>query len=390
MRISAFRLVLFLIHAIGLQAGLLVPTLVAAQGMVEPAQNAVAGAQVYGERGCVGCHAVRGLGGRGGPDLAQVEGRHSPNELAATMWNHIPRMAASMRERGMAPARILPRDAGNLFAFLYTLDYFDPPGDASEGRALFLDKQCVMCHQVGGVGGVVGPSLDFLGGYRSPIPVAAAMWNHGPAMAREMAARGITRPTFTGRQLRDLIAYLESTAGVPADESTYVLPGRAAVGRSLFTSKGCAGCHGPQGRGAIGPALAGRGSPGGLIDFAAAMWNKAPAMTREMSARGVTIPDLNASEMADIVAYLYATGYFSGSGSPDRGRRLLGEKECSGCHRVEGAAPALDPARYATGTQAFAALFNHITLPEIEDRDWTVLTGEDVGHLVSYLTSFPR
>ena len=44
---------------------------------------------------------------------------------------------------------------------------------------------------------------------------------------------------------------------------------------------------------------------------ASAMWNKAPAMTREMSARGVTIPDLNASEMADIVAYLYATGYFS-------------------------------------------------------------------------------
>ena len=57
---------------------------------------------------------------------------------------------------------------------------------------------------------------------------------------------------------------------------------------------------------------------------------------------------------------------------------------------MEGVAPALRPARYSTGTQAFTALFNHITVPEIEDRDWVVLTGEDVGHLVSYLTSSPR
>lgn len=366
---------------------LLLPSLVMAQGIAEPAQSAVAGARVFGDKGCVECHSVRGLGGRGGPDLAQVAARHSFYELAATMWNHVPRMAASMRERGVSPARVLPRDAANLFAFLYTLDYFDPPGDAREGRTLFFDKQCVLCHQVGGIGGVVGPSLDFLGGYRSPIPVAAAMWNHGPAMAEEMRRRGVTRPTFTGRQLRDLIAYLESTSGIQADESTYVLPGRAGAGRELFAAKGCAGCHGPQGRGGVGPALAGRGSPEGLIDFAAAMWNKAPAMTREMGARGVAVPDLSASEMADIVAYLYAAGYFAGFGRADQGRQLLGQKGCASCHRLAGGAPALEPARYATETQAFAALINHVTVPGVAEQDWAVLTGADVGHLVAYLTS---
>ena len=366
---------------------LLLPRVVEGQAVAEPAQNAVAGARVFGEKGCIECHSVRGLGGRGGPDLAEVEARHSFEELAATMWNHVPRMAASMRERDVSPARVLPREAANLFAFLYTLDYFDPPGDAREGRTLFFDKQCVLCHQVGGVGGVVGPSLDFLGGYRSPIPVAAAMWNHGPAMAEEMRRRGVTRPTFTGRQLRDLIAYLESTSGIRPDESTYVLPGSAARGRDLFAAKGCAGCHGPQGRGGVGPSLAGRGSPEGLIDFAAAMWNKAPAMTREMSARGVTVPDLTASEMADIVAYLYAAGYFGGLGNAERGRLLLAEKGCASCHRLTGGAPALEPARYSTGAQAFAALINHLTVPGVGEREWTVLNGADVGHLVAFLTS---
>ena len=366
-----------------------VPVLSHGQGIPEPAQNAVAGAQVFGSRGCVECHSVRGLGGRGGPDLAEVAAGRSLSELAATMWNHVPRMAARMEERGISPVRVLPREAANLFAFLYTLDYFDPPGDASEGRTLFLDKQCVMCHQVAGVGGVVGPSLDFLGGYRSPIPVAAAMWNHGPAMAAEMRARGVTRPTFSGRQLRDLIAYLESASGVPPDESTYVMPGHAGAGRALFAAKGCAGCHGPQGRGGVGPALAGRRSLGGLIDFAAAMWNKAPAMTREMTARGVAVPQLSASEKADIVAYLYATGYFAEAGSAESGRQLAAAEACTSCHRVDGAASALEPGRYATSSQVIAALINHVAVPGVGNRDWAVLTGAEVGHLISYLVS-PR
>ena len=369
---------------------LFLPTLTEGQVVPEPAQNAVAGARVFGTQGCVECHSVRGLGGREGPDLAEVPARHSFYELAATMWNHVPPMVAHRRERRSSASRILPREAGDLFAFLYTLDYFDPPGDAREGRTLFFDKRCVMCHQVEGVGGVVGPSLDFLGGYRSPIPVAAAMWNHGPAMAEEMRARGVTRPTFTGRQLRDLIAYLESTSGAPPDESTYVLPGRAGVGRELFAAKGCAACHGLQGRGRVGPALAGRGSPEGLIDFAAAMWNKAPAMTREMSARGVAVPDLSASEMADIVAYLYAVGYFGPSGNVESGRQLLGVKGCTSCHVLGGPARVLEPARLSTGAQVFAAMMNHMAIPGVEDREWTTLTGGDVAHLVSYFTAPSR
>ena len=64
--------------------------------------------------------------------------------------------------------------------------FADDRGAFSEGRRLFTEKRCVVCHQVAGIGGVIGPSLDFLGQYGSPIFVAAAMWNHGPAMAEVM------------------------------------------------------------------------------------------------------------------------------------------------------------------------------------------------------------
>lgn len=368
---------------------LFLPTVTLAQRAPDPAQNATAGARVFGSKGCVECHSIRGLGGREAPDLGEVQTRRSFYELAATLWNHVPSMAVRLRQRSLPSIRLLPREAGDLVAFLYTLDYFDAPGDVDEGSKLFLDKNCVMCHQVQGVGGVIGPNLDFLGGYRSPIPVATAMWNHGPAMAEEMRARGISRPSFTGRQLRDLVAYLESTSGVPPDESTYVLPGRGSVGRELFGSKGCATCHGTVGQGGVGPRLAGRGSPRSLVDFAAAMWNKAPAMTREMRTRSIPIPELRPSEMADIVAYLYAVGYFAETGNPARGRLLLREKGCVGCH-VAGQVPLLEPARYGSAVEVFAAMWNHVGIQGVDQRHWPAITGADMAHLVSYFTAPPR
>ncbi|NIR31747.1 MAG: c-type cytochrome, partial [Gammaproteobacteria bacterium] len=91
----------------------------------------------------------------------------------------------------------------------------DPPGDVESGKRLFTEKKCVICHQVGVYGGVIGPSLDYLSQYGSPIIVATAMWNHGPTMSEMMSERGIPRPMFSGAELSDLIAYLESVAVKP-------------------------------------------------------------------------------------------------------------------------------------------------------------------------------
>ncbi len=357
-------------------------------------QNPLAGSQVFGAKGCVKCHSVNGLGGTVGPDLGRISRRRSFHDLAATMWNHLPGMGAKMREYGLERPQMSPREAADLIAFLFTLDYFDPPGDVEAGKHLFTDKKCVVCHQVGVYGGVIGPSLDFVSQYGSPIIVAAAMWNHGPAMSEMMAARGVERPTFGGAELADLITYLESLSAEPIQGPLYVLPGSAERGRLIFTEKQCVECHSVGGAGGrVGPDLAELSSNRGLTEFAAAMWNKAPAMTTAMQSRGTDIPHLGGGEMADLVAYLYSVQYFAESGDSFEGRRLLSAKGCLACHSLAGAGgdSAGDLARTELGSAAgvISSLWNHSLFMESEYEDrgesWPELSAEEMADIMAFL-----
>lgn len=380
------------------------PSPAPAQPLFSASQDPLAGARVFGAKGCAKCHAVNGVGGRVGPDLGRVPRPRSLYDLATAMWNHLPRMADRMRQLGIARPRMGASEAGDLVAFLFTLSYFDPPGDVEAGRRLFTTKRCVACHQVGGTGGVVGPNLDALGRYGSPILVAAAMWNHGPAMAEAMRARGIVRPTFEATELVNLIAFLGSAAPAPAEEPLYVLPGRPDEGRRLFVERRCIQCHGARGQGGgDAPELADRGRDRSLTQFAAAMWNKAPAMTDAMRARGVPVPQLRAEEMADLVAYLYAIRYFGEPGDPRRGRELAAAKGCLGCHSLagKGGKVAGDLAR-SRGLESpagvVAALWTHTAvmaqeperLPKGARTSWPELRVQEMTDLVAFLRGLRR
>lgn len=365
-----------------------------AQTPLRLTQDPLAGSKVFGEKGCVKCHAVNGLGGTVGPDLGQISRRRSFYELAATMWNHLPKMEAAMEEHGIERPQIDAREAGDLIAFLFTLDYFDPPGDVNVGQQLFSEKKCVVCHQIGVYGGVVGPSLDHLSQYGSPILVAAAMWNHGPAMADEMQKRGIRRPSFEGSELVDLISYLESVAPEPLGGPLYVIPGSAEEGRVVFVEKRCSGCHAVQGVGGrVGPDLAERASQRSLIDFAAAMWNKAPGMRAAMAQRGIDVPELGAGEMADLVAYLYSIRYFAESGDADLGPQQLRSASCLECHALEGrggdsAADLSAKTGMDSPAEVLSTLWNHSALMKSSEDptpSWPELTPELMADIAAYL-----
>ena len=114
----------------------------------------------------------------------------------------------------------------------------------------------------------------------------------------------------------------------------------------LFGEKGCVQCHPVTGSGA-GPSLVGRGVRRSQVEFAAALWDKAPAMLAARKPEMGPLPQLTAEEMADLVAYLDATGYFAGSGSLNRGWRVMADKGCLVCHGVYSSAasrPAISPA----------------------------------------------
>jgi mono/diheme cytochrome c family protein len=379
---------------LGLVLGLVAPA--AGQPPGGAGQDPVAGSRVFGEKGCSRCHAVNGVGGKVGPDLGRAARPRSFFDLGTAMWNHLPRMADRMRELRMPRPLLDAREAGDLVAFLYTQSYFDPPGNAAAGQRVFTAKRCVVCHQVGGVGGVIGPSLDSIAQSGSPISVAAAMWNHGPAMAEAMRARSIERPAFADTELRDLIAYLRSTATVAPEGPVFVLPGRADVGRRLFAEKRCSDCHGVGARGGVGPDLAERGLRWSLTQFAAAIWNKAPAMQEAMKARGIAVPQLAPDEMADIVAYLYALHYFAEPGDAQRGATVARARGCLGCHTVGGGRAPVDLAQVRgleSPAAILAALWNHSFVERPAARagaGWPELRVGEMADLMTYLQSVGR
>lgn len=370
-----------------------------AQPFLGPTQDPIAGSRVFGSKGCVKCHAIGGVGTGVGPNLGKLPEPRSFHDLAASLWNHLPQMAKQMRKLAIPRPDLSPRETGDLIAFLATYNYFDAAGNSKTGRRIFRDKQCVICHQVEGVGGVVGPSLDSIVQF-GPIFVATAMWNHGPAMAGAMQERGIKRPVFKGTELRDLIAYLRSVAVARGDQPLYVLPGRTQEGKKLFASNGCVDCHGVQGLGGpVGPALAGRGLYQGLIEFAAAMWNKAPAMMTEMKRRVVPLPQLQPSEMADIIAYLYSVQYFARAGDSGRGSELAAAKGCLGCHSAAGKGGKVGPAfermkGLDQPVTVIAAMWNHAGPMEQKMREravaWPVLKGAEMADLVAYIQTLGR
>jgi len=359
-------------------------------------QDPVAGAKVFDSAGCVKCHAVAGIGGKVGPDLSKSPRPRSFYDLASAMWNHLPRMTARMQQMGIARVTLDAREAGDVAAYLYTLHYFDRPGRAEVGRRLFADKKCIVCHQVEGRGGTVGPKVDAFKHFASPLYVASAMWNHGPRMAEAMAAERVERPTLSTDELRDLIAFLSPATG--GQGPIQVLAGSAEHGRTLFAEKGCVQCHPATGTGA-GPSLIGRGVRRTQIEFAAALWDKAPAMQKARKPEMGPVPELSPADMADLVAYLDAAGYFAGSGSVSRGWKVMAEKGCLVCHGVHGerGKPASDlTLAKALDSRAavLASLWNHTTVPAPAPgggrAPWPTIQPGEMADLVALLQAIQR
>ena len=369
-------------------------------GPFAPDWGMVAGWTVYADKGCGRCHAVRGVGGDVGPDLSRMQNGGSFFDIGAAMWNHVPKMGERMRAAGIERARLTPAEAANLIAFIYTAQYFDRRGDPGRGEPLFTTKACVTCHSVGGEGGVTGPALDPWKRANSPVLLAAAMWNHAPRMAEELRESGTKRPVLSGAELLDIIAYVGSAARTASTETQQVVPGTPERGRVLFAEKRCASCHAVGGRGPrVGPDLGGRGHHVSLTEFAARMWNHAPGMTAKMRQMKIDVPEVSGQQMADILAYLFASRYFERGGSAVRGERLVQSQGCISCHSIAGKGGTIggDFAKstvVATPSGLVAGLWNHAPLMEAQAAKqriaWPELSGPALADLAAYFRTLSR
>jgi mono/diheme cytochrome c family protein len=89
-----------------------------------------------------------------------------------------------------------------------------PPMNSHRGRELFLDKGCIVCHQVNGVGGEVGPPLN---AQDMPAPMnafefAARMWRGAGAMIAMQQELFGDQIELNGQDLADLVAFAHDRA----------------------------------------------------------------------------------------------------------------------------------------------------------------------------------
>jgi mono/diheme cytochrome c family protein len=328
------------------------------------------GQALFVSKECVQCHAVRGAGGRIGPDLGRIAVKGSFYEIASAMWNHSSAMDEKMREFRVTRPRFEGQELSDLLAFLYFLNYFDEPGDPRVGKVLFAQKHCIQCHRLGGEGGTTGPRLDALPRGTPPLTIAQDLWNHGPVMVPAIRRMGLDVPRFEGSEIIDLFAYLRGHGQRHAARE-FRSAGDPDRGRRLFGSKGCGNCHGVFGKGSgIGPDLGRTELRGSVTQLAGRMWNHWPAMSEAMQSLGMAPPTFREDELADVFAYLFISRYDGGASDRPPGDAVFRQKGCALCHGESGEGgigPALrDVTKGETRELTFQRMWNHA--PAMRDK----------------------
>lgn len=168
------------------------------------------GREVFAEKGCGTCHAIRGTGSSVGPDLGRIAARHlTMTRMAGAMWNHAPAMEQTAAERGITWKEFRGSEMRDLIAFLYAVSALDEPGDPRRGARLFIEKGCATCHGLKGQDPTIGPRVEQWKRYGSPILWAELMWSHALGMETKVREFGLPWPKFAGNEMVDLIAYIE-------------------------------------------------------------------------------------------------------------------------------------------------------------------------------------
>lgn len=155
-----------------------------------------------------------------GPDETEAKaGEHHDDEVAhGHMGGAMPHDLEEMLEmhRGHkhhhdfeVMEHMSPEERERVLALMEDIGLALPPMDPARGRELFLNKGCIACHSVNGVGGHLGPSLNAAD---MPKPMnafdfAARMWRGAQAMTalqQDMLGQIIS---LSGQDLADIIAF---------------------------------------------------------------------------------------------------------------------------------------------------------------------------------------
>jgi cytochrome c2 len=350
-------------------------------GAALAAADASRGAEVLRRENCLLCHSLRGEGGSVAPDLSRRIGQnYTPAALTSLMWNHAPAMWAEIAARQIPRPQLSQMDAEDLFAYLYSVRFFDRAADAGRGKQLFEERHCAECHSLAEPSKGPGTPVSTWKSLADPIALVQQMWNHSSAMKSALEKRKDLRVTLTGQELTDLTLYLQSVPPHGRSQPTSLAFPDPASGKPLFDAD-CAQCH----KGSL--SLDRRLSNMTLTDIGAEMWNHVPRM--------LALPMVNTEDMRKIVAYVWEQQYLGTSGNAARGKKVFVDKRCAVCHDD----PSFTAAKFVRGERILnpvsmiPVLMNHgpEMLQQMNQRGiaWPRLSPDDVAGLIAYLNSKP-
>lgn len=342
------------------------------------------GAALFREQQCINCHAVAGEGGHTAPDLGRrLDRNYTPAGIASLMWNHAPVMWQAIRKQNLPMPQISEAQAADLFAYFYSAHYFERPGEAERGKALFASKGCGGCHALKSGVPSVGPPVNEWSGLSDLTVLVQRMWEHAPQMSKAMEARHVSWPQLSAQDMADLLVYLQNLPETRNTKLGFEVQGGTG-GEELFRSKGCINCHTNERafENLIGDST--------LTDVAAAMWNHAPLMIKNPSSAPGPV---SAPEMRQILGYIWARQFFSTRGDASRGKKVFESQKCASCHNsAAGGAPELD-----RNTGPFSAVRMVSVVwkhgPTMEQRiqqkgmSWPRLSPNDMANVIAYLNS---
>jgi mono/diheme cytochrome c family protein len=230
------------------------------EGNIPGVPELTEGRRLVETEGCHGCHKLNGVGGSIGPDLSE-EGasERSPQWLEAHF---------------LAPNRVSPgssmpnfhftrQQARSLTYYMLSLTnqemgayYASEPLIPSPqyGRQLFVEKDCLVCHSIGGVGAKTGPDLLDVTRRHS------LEWLDEQLVNPQLVYPGSSMPEYD-LQTNERKALVSFMATATPEDAKEIVEGKGraptpedasiAAGQLDFAHFGCAGCHGTQLQGGV-------------------------------------------------------------------------------------------------------------------------------------------
>jgi cytochrome c2 len=297
-------------------------------------------------------------------------------------------MWAAMADRDGQIPELSAQDVRDVYAFLYSIRYFDPPGRHERGKDFFESMKCQRCHAIVGGADVsgIGPPVAAWPSMTDPIAFLEAMWNHGEVMDQETSAMGYPWPKMTPWDIADLAAYVENVP-VTAARPARLRLGPPEAGMKVFEDLACSSCHTLTGESPDKISLIERvRERRTLTALAASMWNHRPVMREWSEETGIPLRRIEPGQMANLLSFLFEEGVLEARGDGERGERLFRTKGCYSCH-TNGAAAL--PAADTSGSEIVSAMWRHGPKMRAEvirqGGEWPQLSEQDLADLITWL-----